>query len=488
MLSVDDCISTVFDRLPVLPLTLADVPAGLRLALEQEGVPVRDRRPGVPEGRFVLFDARRGPCRAKVNGQTLIDVSRAADRQGDPWADLVDVQSRRQLWQAGGLTVTEEVARVDKRTTRARGLAWLRAEIEAAGGIWLRLAPYPFPYRSAFNFRLDHDEHDPDDFDRTLAAIADQAGATSHFVNGSAYEREPEALARLRGLDVGSHAYWHHTYPSEDENARNIARGIDVLRAEGIEPSGFVAPHGRFYPGLLAALERLGVGHSSEFGLAYDELPFFPPGSNVLQVPVHPVCLGIFLDAAAAESLPPQQAVAAACEHFARLVERNYAAGEPILLYGHPDRRVGRYPGFLRAVFEAVGGRAALWRTTMSELAAWWRVRSAVRLQAAIRGEEITICADRLPGDYRLAVELCRGEHVAVIPLDKRRLRLAPASLVYQRRKPVERVTPVRVDRAEGLRGRIKRMIDWEKVTPRGEISLGHWRGWAKWLLRQWRD
>src|SRR5207244_3181934 len=108
-------------------------------------------------------------------------------------------------------------------------------------------------------------------------------------VCGSTHESQPEALARLRGGDVGSHGYWHHTYADADDNLRNVARGIEVLRAAGIEPSGFVAPHGRFNGGLLDALQRLGVTHSSEFALAYDDWPFFPRGSSLLQIPVHPV-------------------------------------------------------------------------------------------------------------------------------------------------------------------------------------------------------
>ncbi len=70
-----------------------------------------------------------------------------------------------------------------------------------------------------------------------------------------------------------------------------------MLRSAGIEPSGFVAPHGRFNRTLLIALEMLGVTHSSEFGLAYDELPFAVGSGAVLQIPIHPVCLEIFLEA-----------------------------------------------------------------------------------------------------------------------------------------------------------------------------------------------
>ena len=61
---------------------------------------------------------------------------------------------------------------------------------------------------------------------------------------------------------------------------------FDVLDASTLDDAG-----------LKAALEKLQVGHSSEFGLAYDDLPFWPRQSSVLQVPVHPVSLGIFLNA-----------------------------------------------------------------------------------------------------------------------------------------------------------------------------------------------
>ena len=55
----------------------------------------------------------------------------------------------------------------------------LREQVERAGGIWLRVAAYPYPYRSAFNFRFDHDEYDPHDFDATLTAIAGYESAWS---------------------------------------------------------------------------------------------------------------------------------------------------------------------------------------------------------------------------------------------------------------------------------------------------------------------
>ena len=47
-----------------------------------------------------------------------------------------------------------------KARIRRRLVEQVRNAVTLAGGVWARLAPYPFPYKSAFNLRLDLDEHD----------------------------------------------------------------------------------------------------------------------------------------------------------------------------------------------------------------------------------------------------------------------------------------------------------------------------------------
>ncbi len=485
------------ERLPLLPLILDPVPTGLRQALAQEGIPTRERRPGPPEGRFLLFDSGLGKPEPPAAGQVGFDVARfRSGSREDPFEALVDERSARAVWHVGGLALAEEIARVDKRAVRRRVLERLRTKIEHAGGIWLRVAPFPFPYRSALNFRIDYDEYDPADFQATLDAVAGHERATSHFVSGAAYEGAPEALARLRGLDVGSHGYWHHTYRTGEENLKNIGRGIDVLRAAGIEPSGFVAPHGRFHRRLLLALETLGVTHSSEFGFAYDELPLFVSSGKLLQIPVHPVCLGLFLDAArrrAESSSPPaeaavREAVDRAIGYFEQVIRARYHGGEPLLLYGHPTGRLGRHPEVLREVFKTAAACGALWKTTLSEMNRWWRARARVRLTVTRHEGEYVLIVNRAAQGFRVGIEYCRGPHVALLPLDRHVARFTPSTLAYETRGEPPSVRPVRIDRPQGLRARVRRLIDWERVTPIGEISGGGWRNWMKRTLRRYRE
>jgi peptidoglycan/xylan/chitin deacetylase (PgdA/CDA1 family) len=364
--------------------------------------------------------------------------------------------------------------------------------VEIAGGIWLRATAFPYPYRSAFNFRLDYDEYDADDFASVLSVVEQQPECFSHFICAASFENQPQALAQLKGGDVGSHGYWHHTYDDVLENRRNVTRGIATLRAHGIEPAGFAAPHGRFNRGLLSVLEELGVRHSSEFGLAYDELPFFPADSSVLQVPVHPICLGICLEAATESGGADGQALRSAAdvlaEYFRWIATAKYQAGEPIFLYGHPERRLGRFPHVLRIVLETVSQFAAVWRTTLSEFTTWWRARSELQLRVYRVGDNFEIHVDQRPPGYRFGVEYWRGEHSAPMPIDEPIVQFSPSALVFQGRKPRDLPTLVRLDQPIGLRSQLLRYLDWEKVTPVEEIGTHHWRGWVKRTLRRIRD
>jgi hypothetical protein len=479
-----------FSRLPLLPLVLDDVPWGLRQMLAQEGIPTvsRDRRGG--RGCFLLHDSRNGSCRRPMPGQIPIDIDwLRTGFNADPFDQWGDYRTSRFQWRLNGLHPSEEICRIDKRGLRLRLMARLRRIIERRGGVWLGIAPYPFPYRCAFNLRIDYDEYDSGDFDRLQKVLEGRQDAVSHFVCGASYETHDDALARLQGLDVGSHGYRHHTYRTFEENLRNIQRGIQVLEQARLRPVGFTAPHGRFNRSLLAAMEQLEIGYSSEFAIGYDEMPFLPAGSNVLQIPVHPVCLGILLEAARMTKRQGDDlAVAAAIEHFRSVIEAKYSGGEPIFLYGHPTGRLGRYPEVVESIFKECDRRSDIWRVTMSQWAAWWRARSRVRLTVSREANSLVVELDQNPSRFRIGLEYHRGREVARLALDGARLRILPAAIPYETRSERPAFQPVRVDRPHGLRVHVRRWIDWERETPVEEIVPTNWRNLAKRTLRSlWR-
>ncbi len=368
--------------LPALPLLLYETPPGLELALLQEGVPFRRVKHANPlafsGGRFVLFDSRCvGPAALSAllrSEHVVIDVDRF--RQGeaiDPFSALVDTRASLARWEIEGTGLCERIARFDKAEIRRRLIERVRAVVSAAGGLWARLAAFPHPYHSAFNFRADLDETHVDDYSRFARARRRVADCCTHFVSTNAYGEEAAVLQDLLRFDTQSHGHYHVIYRDADANRRNLTRAHELLVESGFDPVGFAAPHGRWNHGLDGVLEELGYEYSSDFQLGYDDLPFFPwvggRFSRVLQVPIHPVCEGLFFDAGLEGGRP-------VAEYLAQVVEAKIDAGEPAFVYGHPEGRLGRYPEILAAVDAAIAGRLLLWRVTLTEFAQWWRWRS----------------------------------------------------------------------------------------------------------------
>ncbi len=418
--------SVYMPRLAPLPLMLWRTPPGLELILGQEGVAhevVRDPHPfAFRRGRFVLYDGREVSAAAMrallTGGHVAIDVN--ALRRGepeDPFAALVDDQAAPALWTIRGLELRERVSRQPKAWIRRRLIASIRQQVLASGGVWIRLAPYPYPFRSVFNLRVDLDEPIPEDYHRFALSRNLLADCCTHFVSTHAYENEHEVLHDLRRHDAQSHGHFHYVYRDREANFRNLERAHRVLCEAGLEPRGFAGPHGRWNPGLDDAVESLGYEYSSEFQLGYDDLPFFPwkrdRFSRVLQLPVHPVCEGLFLDAGVRDG----RAVA---NYLCRVAAARFAGGQPALVYGHPERRLGRIPEILIALHRLLETQTLVWRTTLSELARWWRWRASRKyIVLAMEDSRYEIQFEEWAAEYPLAVEIQRGCFTCVLPVTR---------------------------------------------------------------------
>lgn len=476
------------ESLSLLPVADAGLSSSWLRMLAQEGLPTVPHHPDAATAKFVLYDARRMPApRLASSEQRLIDVSLFEfDSAAVDVSASTAPRTARTIWQLGRRQVAETTAAVDHRAVRRRLMARLRQAIEEQGGVWIVTSPYPWPYRTAANFRFDHDRYVAEDYAGALGAIRGHEEMTTHFVCAATHAEHCEALAELRGFDVGSHGYRHHTYQTAAENSAGISRCIDFLHSCGIDPNGFAAPLGRYNPGLAEALSSLGVDYSSEFAAAYDELPFFPSGGKTLQIPIHPVCLGAAFDSVEARSFVAQEGVAAAVgDYFAAAVIERRAAGEPIFFYGHPDGRVGRHPQVLRRFFDAIDQHADIWRTTLGSFARWWRARNAVRW--SVQGTALTpvIQVEAVSGEFRCAIQWMRGNARATAALTPGSQPLTVQSLHFEVYEESALARPVRREPLSGLRSRLHELLDWEYETPIAEIDARHWRGWVKRALRR---
>lgn len=479
--------------LPALPLLLWDAPPALEQVLTQEGVPWVKADPSRPwtlaAGRFLLHDrGGRAGVDPALGRHTSIDVG--AFRSGDavdPFRALLDTEARPSTWHIGGLALTERVARFPKAAIRRRLVARVREAVVGAGGVWARLSAFPFPHRSAFNLRVDLDEPDFDDYRRFARARRPIDDCTTHFVSTRAYGDQPAILAELRGLDTQSHGHHHVIVRDEAANLRNFQRAHAILTKAGITPTGYAAPEGRWNRGLDRAVEGLGYTFGGEFQLGYDDRPFRPwlgeRFSSVLQVPVHPICEGLFIDAGVHDSKP-------IADHLVGVVRAAADAGEPAFVYGHPEGRLGRYPEVVASLAAAVAEDPRLWRTTLAEFARWWRWRESRRWSVVERGDGVYgLQFEEWDGRYPLAVEVVRGAHVARFPVRRPGSSFRLDMLAYERPSTrVDMPSPRPGPRRLGVKAAIRSALDWETVTPVEELRGGTVAGRLKRGLRRWRS
>ena len=266
------------------------------------------------------------------------------------------------------------------------------------------------PQGSAFAFRVDTDFCPRRELE-AVARLADRVGMKfSWYVNVGAHKAHLDLFADLarQGHDIQLHCQRHIVYPDYKRNLDNFRRGKEAMDSAGIGPVGVVAPFGEWNAHLNRALERLGFEYSSEFCLAYDDLPFRPVVgerlSKVLQVPVHPICLGRLV---AARANAAQMA-----DYFRSVIDLQVARREPCFLYDHPQR-IAQFSDLLADVLHYAKERCGS-VTTMTEFARWWQRREKFAWSARMSDGQLVIQAKESANDLAVVVE--QENRYAVVP------------------------------------------------------------------------
>ena len=196
-----------------------------------------------------------------------------------------------------------------------------------------------------FAFRVDtevpHEKH----IVETLKVAEEYSIKMTWFMCMEEMEKQPDIIMRLAETqDIQSHGYLHETYHSVEKNYNNIALADESLRKMGIEPVGFAAPFGIWNESLGTALDKTNYVYSSEF--YNSSFPFYYKHHKTLQVPIFPVCLGNLLML----KLPINRIK----KYYLNIIEYFCRKNEPMFLYCHPDKRLGKYPEVLKFIMNEV--------------------------------------------------------------------------------------------------------------------------------------
>ena len=168
--------------------------------------------------------------------------------------------------------------------------------------------------------------------------------------------------------EFGVHCFDHETFPDYERNVQNIRKAQALLCDPKFRLQGFAAPFGTWNDELGRAIIDCGFEYSSEFSYDYDNLPSLPQlhgGEGVLQVPIHPICIGSLKR----NGYNSEQMI----RYFADVVERKIAMSEPLIFYHHPrDMHLDVLEWLFQEMrYEKVPAK------TMNEYVYWWKMRIA---------------------------------------------------------------------------------------------------------------
>jgi peptidoglycan/xylan/chitin deacetylase (PgdA/CDA1 family) len=394
----------------------------------------------------------------------------------------------------GAGAVREKVARFPKMPasralSRAVSEAFRAAGLDRAS-IWY----YPGAYRSVFNFRYDLDEDIGDALEKIASVASGYKDCSTMFCCCSSFEKNAYKIRDMAGsgFDIQSHGYYHHTYADGRQNEFNIRRSLEYLVKSGIRAEGFAAPKGIWNKALQAALERHGFLYSSEFALDYCGLPFYPAPegcpSKVLQIPIYPVCWGLFRDAGI-------RADRAILDHMKAAVSFMHKNGMPAIIYGHPGESISDDTKILSELYEHSCSLAGMWRTTLSGFARWWNARNGLDFKRLDIDNENGVLSYELsdpavPSGACLRILTANGRS-AYCGLTGRSGRADLKGLAYEEAADsgadifpcAERIWGAPY--ASRLKEYVAGLIDWEECTPISELQRNSLSSNIKYLLRR---
>jgi peptidoglycan/xylan/chitin deacetylase (PgdA/CDA1 family) len=309
------------------------------------------------------------------------------------------------------------VAKGEVRHIVRDALAFLHAR---RGIPYAHLWYFPGGARNAFAFRVDSDAAPRRDVDRLYDIARRNDVSLTWFLDVKSHESWLPHFAAMTGQEFGVHCYHHRVSGDRADNAANFGKAKTMMEAVGFSPEGFAAPFGVWNRGMATVIKELGFRYSSEFGYAYDTLPFSPASPTgvygIPQIPVHPICIGTLRQAGYTDQRMQQ--------YFSMAASWKIARREPLFFYHHPGHQSWETVESILSLAALTGVRAM----TLGAFAEWWGKRTSVHPD--LRVEKGWLVVDR-PSAARMAeadtmvrIVSPEGEEAVVAPGERLDLEL----------------------------------------------------------------
>ena len=268
---------------------------------------------------------------------------------------------------------------------------------------------FPNGEKNIFAFRVDTDSASKSEIEKLYQICKKNDVSATWFVDTKSQENWIGHFSEMEDQEIAYHCYEHRVYSDFYANQLDMEKGLSILKKAGIRSAGYAAPYGEWNFRLGHLIQEIGYEYSSEFGCAYDDLPFFPHlgtgFSRALQVPIHPISTRRLHLAKHNET----QMV----EYYLGIIQQKLFLNDPIVFYDHPIH--GHFRIFEK-VFEEVRKRN-IPNLRLHDYQSWWRKRIDARWKAAYEKGKLSIHSSNAQASIWLRVTYHDREEF-LTPLD----------------------------------------------------------------------
>lgn len=248
---------------------------------------------------------------------------------------------------------------------------------------YCHLSYFPDGAENVFALRIDSDYGTRQEIESLYRFAEEHKVKMSWYLHTHAHEGWLARFVRMNGHEIGVHCHEHAVLRSRAGSRSDLLKARDLLLQEGISPVGFAAPFGAWNTDLAEVTEELGFLYSSEFSFDYDNAPSYPWAkgrwSSVLQVPIHPICIGSFRRCGSRET--------EIVDYFRRIINRKLTTSEPLFFYHHPK---DGHHSVLELLLESVR-QAGVSQLLFRDFASWWNERLAASYAVGLSSGDVRI-------------------------------------------------------------------------------------------------